>query len=286
MRKVYIYGLIDPNNNRIKYIGKTIVEPINRMKQHIYEAKRNQRTGKDLWLMGLIDANLMPKVIVLEETNKVQWKDKEKYWIKFYGLDSLTNTREGGDGSFSHSTEAKNKISISSRKRWKNEDYREKLSKSQRENWENNDDRREYIGRLSKEKWDNSSKKERKRRCDKISKKRLEYLSSMSEEEKSTWKNNMRKSRESRSSEKEEYIRKKNSEAQKLYWNTKENRERQRKKAIQGWNNFTEKQKEERSKKISVSTKRRFANMTEEERKEFGRKVSIGKQKKKISNNK
>jgi hypothetical protein len=46
---------------------------------------------------------------IIEEVNYDEWEDKEKYWIKFYGLDNLTNTTYGGLGNL-------NKHGISNRK--------------------------------------------------------------------------------------------------------------------------------------------------------------------------
>lgn len=95
--RIYFYALKDPETLKIRYIGQT-VNPDNRRRNHIYAAKKNNRTHKERWIIQLLRKNLMPifdilweEVMTADEAN-----DFETYMIQFYkdeGCD-LTNTED------------------------------------------------------------------------------------------------------------------------------------------------------------------------------------------------
>jgi len=58
------YALIDPRDNKIKYIGRTIDEK-NRYRNHIYESKKNNRNKKERWIMYLLRKNMKPIMKIL-----------------------------------------------------------------------------------------------------------------------------------------------------------------------------------------------------------------------------
>lgn len=62
------YFLIDPRDNKIKYVGRTVNEK-NRFRHHIYEAKKNNRNKKERWIMYLLRRNLKPIMKVAYELN-------------------------------------------------------------------------------------------------------------------------------------------------------------------------------------------------------------------------
>lgn len=94
---IFIYALIDPITDDIKYIGKTS-NPKRRYTQHISTVgEKNQ--NKTNWINSLISNGLLPKMIILETCNHHEWKNKERYWIKKFrdsGCD-LLNITDGGD---------------------------------------------------------------------------------------------------------------------------------------------------------------------------------------------
>lgn len=89
----FIYALIDPNDNIIKYIGKS-VNPKRRFANHLCEKKD---APKNIWIRGLIANKQQPILKILckckiENVNKL-----EKKYITIYKK-TLYNEREGGNG--------------------------------------------------------------------------------------------------------------------------------------------------------------------------------------------
>lgn len=90
MQEYKIYGLKDPTDNTIKYIGLT-KNVISRYKQHFYEDFSN---NKSRWIQDLKSNNLRPELIILETfiTDDRNFAlNKEKHYIKLY-KDQLHNT--------------------------------------------------------------------------------------------------------------------------------------------------------------------------------------------------
>jgi group I intron endonuclease len=97
--KITIYGLVsEVNQNNIKYVGITRRNPINRLNNHIYEAKKfpnkNKRT---VWLTN---ESFKVKMIILDVVNEGDNIFFEKFWIsliKSWGF-NLVNSNNGGGG--------------------------------------------------------------------------------------------------------------------------------------------------------------------------------------------
>jgi len=96
-KTIYIYGLIRPQEKNIRYVGKS-VNPKRRLYQHIFNARNNKPNNLHLlrWIKKIINDGLLPEYIILEECNKKNWKEKEKYWIKELIKNKLCNRHEGG----------------------------------------------------------------------------------------------------------------------------------------------------------------------------------------------
>lgn len=60
----YFYVLIDPCDNKIKYVGRT-VDVKNRFRNHIYEAKKNNRNRRERWIVSLLRKNVKPIMKVI-----------------------------------------------------------------------------------------------------------------------------------------------------------------------------------------------------------------------------
>lgn len=95
----FIYGLFDPRDCRLRYIGKSD-NPQKRLEQHIFFARHGSKSHKDTWIRSLLSTDLEPAIEILEECTEGNWQEIEKAWInecKRFGL-RLTNTTDGGLG--------------------------------------------------------------------------------------------------------------------------------------------------------------------------------------------
>lgn len=94
---VYIYGLFDPRNDELKYIGKTVNLRI-RLNGHVSNAKTGEPDPKYVWIRELLEKDLKPYILSLEECTEDNWEAKEKKWItdSFNSGVNLTNIAYGG----------------------------------------------------------------------------------------------------------------------------------------------------------------------------------------------
>jgi len=96
-KKIYIYTLSDPESGIIRYVGKTIQKPYQRLSAHIYVSKNNRK--KDYchsWIKSLLNNSKLPILSVIEETFDIK---RETYWIEYYRniVNNLTNFSDGGE---------------------------------------------------------------------------------------------------------------------------------------------------------------------------------------------
>lgn len=100
MKTIYIYALIDPSTSNVRYIGKT-VNLKRRYNRHIRNAQDTTcKYHSANWIRSLLNNNLRPELIVIEETDLDNWIDREIYWIKYYrNIYDLTNILDGGNGT-------------------------------------------------------------------------------------------------------------------------------------------------------------------------------------------
>ena len=94
----FIYALIDPETDVIRYIGKSI-KPWDRLRAHVNEPPSN--CHRSHWLQSLKAKRLEPLMVILESVRgEWPWQEAEKYWIARGWREgwSLTNNTSGGDG--------------------------------------------------------------------------------------------------------------------------------------------------------------------------------------------
>lgn len=147
---VFIYILIDPRNNEIRYVGKTKNPLTARLAQHvddvIYKQEQNWRTH---WIAELLRLGYRPRIELIQEVPDAFWRQAEPYWIAYYRAIGcrLTNGTEGGDGGYSptpdvlakygianmgntyrlgksHTEETKAKLSAATKAMWKDPTFR------------------------------------------------------------------------------------------------------------------------------------------------------------------
>lgn len=119
----YIYGLFDPRNEELRYIGAT-KHPSNRLASHICHT---QNTHKSHWISSLTRIGLKPEMVILENVDENTWKREERWWISYtksIGA-KLTNATDGGDGMLS--AEARAKISAWNKGKVISEETKEKI---------------------------------------------------------------------------------------------------------------------------------------------------------------
>ena len=96
----FIYGLVDPITNKVRYVGKSI-NPKRRLYFHVREAQGNQleNSHKLNWIRKLLSQELCPTLKILQECAVDDWQKAEKYWISKYRKDKLglTNVLDGGN---------------------------------------------------------------------------------------------------------------------------------------------------------------------------------------------
>ncbi|RIK35277.1 MAG: hypothetical protein DCC55_30810 [Chloroflexi bacterium] len=75
----YIYGLIDPTDHKIKYIGRTN-HLYQRWQQHVEEI---EPTVKGEWIKRLRAAGITPTLLILDQVEHGDVVDVENWWIEF-----------------------------------------------------------------------------------------------------------------------------------------------------------------------------------------------------------
>jgi hypothetical protein len=93
--QVFIYGLADPRDHVIMYVGKTSMRLESRLRWHLDEPT-NYSMFK--WFDELGLAGLVPEVCVLEICHRKQWEKAERKWIRVMrSLGKMYNIEDGGD---------------------------------------------------------------------------------------------------------------------------------------------------------------------------------------------
>lgn len=110
----FIYALIDPRTNCVRYVGKA-KDPLKRLGFHLCDSQLKPNTHRNHWLRSLKTIGLMPRQIILEAVSfDADWREAERYWIAHYG-DELTNGTSGGDGLNNPSAATREKCGSSRR---------------------------------------------------------------------------------------------------------------------------------------------------------------------------
>lgn len=99
INKTYIYALVDPRDNKIRYVGKAN-NPKERYKNHI-NPSRDKNTHKRNWLNLVRSLGYKPELLILDHVDIKEWRFWEIFYIdlfKSYGFE-LVNHTIGGDGA-------------------------------------------------------------------------------------------------------------------------------------------------------------------------------------------
>jgi hypothetical protein len=172
--EILIYGLVDPRNNQIRYVGKTKQTLTKRLSQHLWNGNKSN-PHKFNWITQLKNENLKPIIIELEKCNEYNWVEREKHYIN--ELNNLTNLTQGGENGLFFTKEILDKISVGVKKAWDNIEFKENHSKRMIEYWsieENKinhgnkikgairtQDHKDMLSNIKKEQWCDSDYKEK-----------------------------------------------------------------------------------------------------------------------------
>ena len=128
----FIYGLVDPRTDAVRYIGKT-KNGLKRPRMHGLPSRlKKDKTYKANWIREILTLGLTYTIRVLEEVPIADLCSAEQTWITF-GLEAgwpLTNLTRGGEGLHGHvfTAEHRAKISMANRGRKLTEAHRKAIS--------------------------------------------------------------------------------------------------------------------------------------------------------------
>jgi len=128
-----IYGLIDPRNGQLRYVGQASRGMSTRLSQHLYSAKHGRGQHLYCWLRQLLDEGHRPEVEVLEVHKTAETlDDSEIFYIayfRFIGCD-LTNHADGGRTSRGarRTPEMREAARAVTTARWQNPEQRQKMT--------------------------------------------------------------------------------------------------------------------------------------------------------------
>lgn len=99
MEKIKIYGLYTNANDTIRYVGKTKRTLNYRLSCHLSGVKKNNfKRHKDNWIKKALKNGNQIKILLLEECDELNWKEREIFWIKkLKNKNNLTNCTMGGE---------------------------------------------------------------------------------------------------------------------------------------------------------------------------------------------
>ena len=107
MENITIYGIFDPTNSSLKYIGRTGLKLNRRLSNHVYKAKSGRsKSNLSKWILSLVKAGLIPKIeeiCTYQCMFNLEERKLEKDWILHFLHDGyeLLNHTFGGNGNHS-----------------------------------------------------------------------------------------------------------------------------------------------------------------------------------------
>jgi hypothetical protein len=97
--KYYIYGLVSTRDEKIRYVGQTKSPLRQRLAEHRCDSlTRKNKNHKCNWYRKECRDGYDIKIVLIEETDKEHWAEREIYWIKKLSVSNdLVNELKGGN---------------------------------------------------------------------------------------------------------------------------------------------------------------------------------------------
>lgn len=94
----FIYALICPSSNEVKYIGKSN-NPERRLRDHQTDF-RGHEYNKAMWFRQMRNNGTKPILEIIEEVPIGIWREEEEWWISYFKYigANLLNIQSGGNG--------------------------------------------------------------------------------------------------------------------------------------------------------------------------------------------
>lgn len=130
---VYIYAIVDPRTDEVRYVGKTTAPP-RRFRDHICLARSGlAEYYSSRWMREILSDNKRPILKILQACAEENWQDRERYWIEFYkskgcSLTNLTDGGQGGSGKMPAASRAS--LSVRHKGRTMSEEWRTRISEA------------------------------------------------------------------------------------------------------------------------------------------------------------
>lgn len=131
IRISYVYGLQDPRNGQLRYVGKSN-NVDKRLCQHIHRAKSGTDTPVKEWLRELLVENYQPEVFIIEEVPIQDVYAAEDFWWQYFryiGAD-LLNCFRPLDGPLYHREAIVRKVAEFHRGKHRSEQTKERISRA------------------------------------------------------------------------------------------------------------------------------------------------------------
>lgn len=117
--RFFIYGLVDPRNRQLRYVGKSMSGMV-RPKSHSYPSRMAENTHKAHWVKSVVASGFKPTIIVLEEFESEDGlNEAEQFYIAYFRFLGcpLTNATEGGEGATGHRASEVTRTKMSEKRR-------------------------------------------------------------------------------------------------------------------------------------------------------------------------
>jgi hypothetical protein len=94
----FIYALVDPRTDEVRYIGKT-KHLGRRLRDHQDESVEGKKSHRHNWIRQMLAEGHSPQMVLIESGFGEAWRERESFWIDSLRESCrLLNMRNGGDG--------------------------------------------------------------------------------------------------------------------------------------------------------------------------------------------